>query len=449
MAKIPIDLIEQSEASFSFEKLGLFSLLDRENFLSNATVLVNVLPGLDGQTIRIISDSRVGVIELPMARIQVRPKISARQFTSLLRYALGGQIKPTLLGSSNIEWGKGFENALCAIFCSEIRTILDLGISRKYVEHREPIQFLRGRPIWQANFPWLGSKAREINCKYHRLTYDNPDNQLILAGLERACSLVNGETREILFQQLHTFRDLAKSTSPAPTDFDQVKSQYNRLNEHYAVAHGLSRMFILGLRPQSFFEAGPQKIFGIVLDMADLFEKFVERILRDSLGPNGFAIKSQCPDKGALLDAEDNVYASVRPDFLVYKANKPAAVIDAKYKQYWPREADGVRPRRKIANEDIYQLFFYQQRLQRVHNLLAPPSAVIIAPLPDEEERGDDLIISERFSQVKWRSGFDTAGQLRLLLVPVTKLLSIAEEQRSMQKAATITEFVRDLLGIL
>jgi len=397
MSNFLIDLIEQSETVVSTEELGIENPEKLYDLQASVKPLLEIVPGFDGKSLKFKSDSRVGAIELRQLRVQVRPRLSVTQFSTLLRYALGGQVKATRLrASSDVVWGNGFENALCTVLCDEIKEILRIGLSRKYMERQSATEVLRGRPIWHQNFPWLGSKAREIHCRYHRLTYDNLDNQLILEGLVHAVAIGKKEAKASALQHLHSFRELAGRTNPSPTDFDSAVKLYNRLNEHYRVAHGLSKMFIFGLRPESFFEAGSQKIFGVVLDMALLFEMFVQRLLEDTLKPGGFLIKSQSPDRGALLDGEDRIYSTVRPDFLVCRDNQVVAVIDAKYKDYWPATPDGSRPQRKMANEDIYQLFFYQQRIQRLYNLAKPPAAIIAAPFPDDS--GVTLRISRKGS---------------------------------------------------
>lgn len=450
MEKILIDLSEQSELTFSAEELGIRCDKDLCSLLEAVEPLLEIVPGFDGKSFKFRSNSRVGVLELPGIRIQVRPKISESQFTTLLRYALGGQVRATdLQATSSVQWTRGFENALCRVLCDEIEEILRVGLSRKYVEREEPVGVLRGRPIWHLNFPWLGSKAREIHCRHHCLTYDNLDNRLLREGLARASIVVTGEMKTAALQYLSHLLHLVTSQEVNLPDFDLAIKNYSRLNEHYRVAHGLCKMFIFGLSPESFFSGGSQRVFGLVLDMAALFEMFVGKLLEDLLKPRGFSIKSQLPDRGALLDADDKVYSTVRPDFVVSRANRVVAVVDAKYKEYWLATTDGSRPQRKMANEDIYQLFFYQQRLQRLHGLPKPPLAIIAAPLPDEAERGINGSISERFKEVKWRAGTDISGHVNLLLIPMTQYLRLWEETRSIPEILPVSRLHEMFQGLL
>lgn len=95
--------------------------------------------------------------------------------------------------------------------------------------------------------------------------------------------------------------------------------------------------------------------------------------------------------------------------------------IDAEYKDYWKAMADGS-PVRRISNDDLYQLFFYTQRIQLRHQLSQPPDAYIICPLPEETERVDP-VISDRFTNVKWQSGAEVPSKLNLLLLPLGEIL--------------------------
>lgn len=378
-----------------------------------------------GQNLKVKAGSSVGVMETHGIRVQVRPRISAKEFVTLIRYSLSGKIPPEYYRSfSNLTWEDGFEDALCTLLNDEAKEILKIGLSRKYEEKRERLNILRGRPLWEQNFPWRGSKAQEISCRYHRLTYDHLDNQIMLWGLRIGAAVAKSpDVKNTTFQYLKRFGEIASEKPIEISQFELAADRYTRLTEHYQAGHELSRLLICGLRPESFFERGRRLVTGIALDMADLFEKFIAQLMNDILRPMGLTIKAQAPDRNALLDAERQPYASVRPDIEIWSTRGICGVMDAKYKPYW-ETTDGFHPR-KISNEDLYQLFFYQQRMQRRHNLLSPPVAAIVAPVPEEEERPGRPSISERFQQVIWQAGSERAGDVRLILVPMTVILRL------------------------
>lgn len=106
---------------------------------------------------------------------------------------------------------------------------------------------------------------------------------------------------------------------------------------------------------------------------------------------------------------------------MVYRRDVPIAVIDAKYEELWQATDDGT-PVRRIANDDLYQLFFYAQRLQLRHRLVSPPTAVNVCPLPGDYEREADAI-GDRFTRVTRRAGSEVACSIELLMLPLTLTL--------------------------
>jgi 5-methylcytosine-specific restriction endonuclease McrBC regulatory subunit McrC len=262
------------------------------------------------------------------------------------------------------------------------------------------------------------------------LTYDNLDNRLILQGLRKAINLAGDfSVRQRIEGQLNIFRFIASEALVADSDFEMAERGYNRLNEHYRVAHALCRMLLFGLRPQELFKVGKEEVFGVVMDMANIFESFVERFLLDLLGREGYKLYPQARDSRAILDAEGYRYASVQPDIEIWRGNRLIGMVDAKYKPYWAMRPDGFSPDRKISNEDLYQLFFYQQRMQRKYGLTAPPAAVIAAPLPEEDERGERLCVPNRFQRFRWQAGLEKEGDIRLILIPMTRFLRLLSER--------------------
>ena len=438
-----VDLVEYGGVAILKDELSFLGEDDLEKACDILSPLVSISPDLRGNYLHVSAGSKVGVISALGLRIQVRPRISASEFCALVRYVLSGRTPPTHFRSlSELTWDTGFEDALSRLLCDEVGEILRIGLSRQYEERRDPLEVLRGRVLWEKNFPWRGAKAKELVCRYHQLTYDNLDNRLVFSGLRSARALaVDRSVHASVLQHCKTFTTIASETHPGPADFEKASLGYNRLNEHYRTAHGISRMLVFGLRPKDFFEAGGHVISGVVLDMASLFEGFVQRFMGDVLGPSGFKLILQAPDRGALLDAKGQRYASVRPDLEAWMSDQVVGVIDAKYKPYWKAADESLRPFRKISNEDLYQLFFYQQRLQRRHDLLFPPVAVIAAPLPDEDEMNGGQTISERYKRVVWQAGLERAGDVRLVLIPMTRFLRLMGQRLKPAEAVSLLGF--------
>ncbi|MBU2489821.1 MAG: McrC family protein [Proteobacteria bacterium] len=424
-ALVTIDLVEFKKVERNAEDFVFLSPEHWFHLEKELAGLVSIHRSRDGSQIIFQAGSRVGTAFARGVRVQVRPRLAVHLFLQLLHYVLSGQMcrKPprALL---DVSRGVGFEDALAFLLAHEVREIQRIGVSRKYEERREPLQALRGRPLWERNFPWDPDHASRIVCRHHWLTYDNPDNRLLLAGLRKAATLVDSrEIRGQIVNHLNTFSHLASEVSFTRADLMEEQWSYTRLNEHYQCAHQLCRMFLAGLRPSSLFEGGDSLVPGVALDMAMLFERFVGRFLGEALGPHGFVLHTQKSDNRALYDGEGGRYASVRPDFELWRAGRFEAVVDAKYKDYWSAQEKGRQPTKKIRNEDLYQLFFYQQRLRHRHGLPALPPSFIASPLPDLEEREGRPVLPERYRTIIWKSEIGEAGCVRLILIPVTRYL--------------------------
>jgi len=413
--------------------------------------LVNIQPSWNRDNYRFRTDSKVGVIVTNGFRVEVRPKVSATEFCILIRYVLSGKLLPEHYRAySNLTWDTGFEDALCTLLCDEVDEIRRIGLSRCYEERHDALPMLRGRPLWSANFPWRGAKSKEIVCRHYHLTYDNLDNRLLLAGLKSANLLTSHkDVKTRVHKHLKMFMGVSSDATPEPDQFDKAFENYNRLNEHYAVAHSIAKMFLFRRRPEDFYQQGKSTVPGVVLDMSSLFEKFVERFTADLLREFGVFVKPQTRDHRALLDLNGQQYASVRPDIELWRSGKPLGVVDAKYKPYWKAVDSSLKPERKISNEDLYQLFFYQQRMQRKYNLPVSPFAIIASPLPDDDERNGRSIISNRYRQVFWQAGYEKGGDVKLFLIPMTKYLRLLKEKRSASDAIGSLGYDLKEMGLL
>jgi 5-methylcytosine-specific restriction endonuclease McrBC regulatory subunit McrC len=434
--KATVDLQEYDNKIVSKDKLSFIGDQLLEKCCEELAPLVKIDSDISGN-FRFTAEANVGVLNAYGLRVQVQPKMSAQEFCTLIRYTFGGKIQAEhLRAHTELSWGTGFEDALANLLCEEVESIIQIGLSRRYEERCEGMEVLRGRVLWERNFPWRGAKAKEIICRHHKLTYDNLDNQIILAGLQHAFLILeNMDTKRRtgnLINRLHTI------TSGVPitySDFGKAASSYTRLNEHYRVAHGLCRMFLSTLRPDNIFHEGKDEACGIVLDMAEVFERFVERLLIGIMAPQGFKLCSQVRDHGAILDDEGNKYTSIRPDIEVWKGTKAVGVIDAKYKPYWASDPNKLRPERKVSNEDLYQLFFYQQRMRRKYSFPNLPPAVIAAPLPEEDERNGRTSITQRYKRIRWQTEIERDGDIRLVLIPITRFLRLVRQFGDISRA--------------
>ena len=429
-----IELRELSSTTCDAAVLEAASGLPRERLMDALKGLVMLEPSWSGRQVRIVAGQTVGTMRIESLRIDVRPKLAAAEMATLLRYALGGP--PVATQRSSILTARcGIDELIGRVFAEELTRLRQLGLSRLYVSRQDKLPALRGRPDFIASFPWNERGMTTLACRYHELTCDTLDNQILRVAAERAAMMdVTAETRRHLLEHRQAWMSIASHRPIGHEHFAMVRTRYTRLTEHYRLAHNLSELILAAYRPAAIFTDAEHPTMGLRIGMAWLFERFVERLVRQTLGPYGITVRSQDSDRGALLDGEARSYAAVRPDMVASRHGEPVAVLDSKYKDYWRAQgADGF-PANRISNGDIYQLFFYAQRLQIRHKLQSPPEAIIISPIPAEDERVESAI-SERFCTVRWQVGGDVACRLRLVFVPMTQILRALAAGRTVESA--------------
>jgi len=423
--------------------------VEQDAFVEAAGHLVRVQPTFKAGMAKLTPRRRIGSIRIGALRIDVLPRLAVREMVMLIRYALGGKIDS--VSRTDLPTDKaGLEELLCTALADEATRIRQIGWSRQYERRRERLPVLRGRPDFLGSFPWDEDHVSSIVCTYHLLTGDNLDNRLLLAALETASLLdVTANTKRRLFEHRKVWSAIAGPWYPTIQDYETARSRYTRLSEHYRLVHNLGELLVLGHRPSAPIEAGGVTAGGFAIDMPWLFEKFVERLTAEIAGSLGMKVEAQCPDREALLDAKGGIYRGVRPDLVVYRGNRPVAVVDAKYKDYWPGRGQTDAPDSRVSNADIYQLFFYAQRLQHRYNLPFPPNALIVAPVPAPNERGGRRVVGEQYTEVTWRAGVEKAGHVRLVLVPVTDILRAmaARNDWAVQQSDFVSLFIGKLVG--
>jgi 5-methylcytosine-specific restriction enzyme subunit McrC len=160
---------------------------------------------------------------------------------------------------------------------------------------------------------------------------------------------------------------------------------YHRLNDHYEDAHALAWLILSGLGVSDILSPEGHPIEAFLINMNELFEKFVYKLLRDLLVSTGYTSIYQSSMEMVLVDASNGkAYRRIRPDMLVYPTQGLATpvAVDAKYKRYSAR---------KISEGDSYQLFTYA--LASSHDARLTPHAVIVYPAESPQEIHDETIL--------------------------------------------------------
>lgn len=198
------------------------------------------------------------------------------------------------------------------------------GVQHGYVERHEPLVALRGRVDFTEQFRRPVTPV-PTGCRYDDYTADTKLNQLVRAALSRILRLpgVPGTVCRALHLQL----SLLDEVSPVEPDLWWAdKWQPSRLDRRYLPAVRLSAVVLRRLVVSE--AAGSTRAYSFLVDMNQLFERFIEEGLRKRLETAGSALRVIGQEQ-RYLDLENRII--VRPDVVIRRGFTAAFVLDSKY----------------------------------------------------------------------------------------------------------------------
>jgi len=215
------------------------------------------------------------------------------------------------------------------------------GLYRAYVDEAEELVVVRGRiDLRRAlQHPWRVA----LPCEFQELTTNITDNQILLAGLLASSYTVRKAVTLSMLRKSWWLCLRSGVTPRAVSAGDCIDRTYNRLNSDYERLHWLCYFVLSGTVPTH--EAGPAKLQAFVIQMPELFERFVAVwLMRNLPSPMRCERQMHLP-----LDSHLEFVA----DLVITGADKhPIAVLDTKYKIAQEPEA-----------ADIEQVVAYAQHL--------------------------------------------------------------------------------------
>jgi hypothetical protein len=323
---------------------------------------------------------RVGAVRVGDHIFNAPPTIPIRTFLALVFTSYG--LRPDQVPVAGLERDTPpelFRAALGASLVSAADLITRQHIHQAYEPRVDRLQLIRGRPRWTEEMgrPRDGS----VTCEYQLKTTDTRLNRLVLAGVVEARRLQPaGPLRRRAERQAFTWRGLADPPSVVRRhELQAERASLTRQTIHYETALVLTEALLFGTRTPG--DEPADNIDLPVYDLAVLFERLVESLAAAAAKQRGYAARLQHTRNDALLDAEQNLYRRVRPDIVIHDDVTPIAVLDAKYKPRYT--AGGPEPvtGNRVSVADAYQLFFYAERLRRIHQTQHPIPAYVVAPL--------------------------------------------------------------------
>ena len=280
----------------------------------------------------------------------VRPKIPLRNLFLLLEVGL--RARDWHDEAVRFETTGDLLPALVSFFARTTETTLARGLYHSYREQQDRLVALRGRVDIARQLVQPGL-AIPTACRFTEFTADLIENSYLKAAVSRSLRVAGVQPidRRRLMQHLVTLEDVG-DLRHHHTDSDRVT--FTRLNEHYKPALRLARLVLANLTLQD--AVGETQASSFMLDMNELFERFVTERLRRALRGR-LDVKDQHRDK---LDERGTV--AIRPDLLFRSGGSARFIADIKYKL--TDDAAGGR------HPDYYQLLAYTTALDLPEGVL-------------------------------------------------------------------------------
>jgi 5-methylcytosine-specific restriction enzyme subunit McrC len=236
---------------------------------------------------------------------------------------------------------------------------------------------VRGRILIDQQLQHVISRPHMFSCAVDQMDTDNPVNHLLRWAAARFSELTrSGGVRQALRdaeERLPPLRGPAVLPLRLPVT---LGSQYAGWRE----AVELAGLLAVG---RGHGSRGEAEGYGFVLDMARVFETFVDASLRDGLARQTDATWSRVSQASREfarpITARTRAYWS-RPDDVVERDGLPVALVDAKYKLLADAD-DGTQKR--PANADVYQMACSLVAHGVNHGLLVYPHVVTSGADPD------------------------------------------------------------------
>jgi 5-methylcytosine-specific restriction enzyme subunit McrC len=278
------------------------------------------------------------------AFVAIHPKIPAASVFRMLAYVYVSADRH-LLDKGDVLYAEDtllFE-PLVELFNELVSKRVRGGLAQDYIRTEENLRGFKGRLLLDAHFRQNLCRPDHLACRFYENTFDIEDNQIIKWTLWKLPTMsLSDLTIRNTRANLHQFEPVSL-TRPNPTAFD--RRHYHRLNDDYRLIHGLCRLFLDGLSISE--KAGDIEFRGFLLDMNNLFERFVTQAFKSCSAGAEFSIVAQ--EDNELSDAISAQDISICPDVLARRGDQVVAVIDAKYKRIVGA----------YKNHDLYQMVSY------------------------------------------------------------------------------------------
>ena len=304
----------------------------------------------------------IGSMTIEGRQLAIVPRLGISTVEAWLDQAFGLAIPPA--SARHDKTDAFIARLLARLWCRAVDHATRHGLPLLRLPHDHQGLFVRGRLDTRQTLR-LRSRGEPYaaSVTYDR-SLDHPATRALVRA-ERALAerlAGTGEWRtDRVRQVLPHLRAAVGSRPRLPTEFELARVRYTPITLPFRQAARLSRQIAskLGYTPTD----QPGAAEGILIDVAELWELFVLNCARRAVPP-GLRVEhgTTAGRRDHLLrsDATGAGMGRLKPDVLILRGDRVAAVIDAKYKRLTPSRE---RPN-GIDQADLYQVAAYASRYQ-------------------------------------------------------------------------------------
>lgn len=362
----------------------------------------------------------VGAVQFGELTVEVLPKVEGmgdttirRNLVAMLSLAYGLEV--SIGEAAGVATQRfGLLEFLVRLFVNKLFAELHRGLVRRYESREENLSVLRGRVL-------IGEQVRrnlaapdKFYCGFEEFTEDNPLNRILKAALRLLVAFSrNVENQRSLAELLLAFEGV-ETIDRRSLPWHEVR--VDRLSARYLPCFNLAKLFLQQTPPD--VTAGNAAGLSVFFDMNRLFEEYIGRIAVKALRPLGFDVRLQEARSHLAYDENEECNAFLlRPDIVGRVGNKPAWIIDTKWKALSQDES-----REGVSQDDMYQMYAYSQRY-------SCPEVVLM--YPHHAGLGSNSGTRRTYSVERAKESGGPPGRVRIATLDLTDLGTIPSQIRA------------------
>jgi 5-methylcytosine-specific restriction enzyme subunit McrC len=317
--------------------------------------------------------SWVGVVRFSAVEIRVVPKLigGALHVLRMIEYAHGVRLIARLPTNRPLPAeGTDLFDLVVMLLVEETRALTRDGLIRDYRAVEDSLDVVRGRLRIREQYLRRYGRLHRIECAFDEFDGDVPENQLLAAALQAVGTRVRDLDIRNGARLFAGILDDVCTVHTTDADWYARTIHYGRRNVRYQPAHELAKLILTGLALTDQVDKSTVNLTSFMIDMNAIFERFVTRLVADSLASTELRAWPQRTVRAVIIDEESGqTYSTIRPDLIIEDTVTGEAVpIDIKYKLY---------DAKKFSTADIYQSFVYAYS---IHAQAVSPRAGLIYP---------------------------------------------------------------------